>query len=117
MLSGRLYIHYALIWRYEFFLQYDFCIIKTATFPFAFAHNDSNAKERKSSFCQQGLSFSLAHFVVSVGNRETANELTERLRADGYTILSKPRTTGDGYYESAIADWNPRYFYRVYFKL
>ncbi len=46
----------------------------------------------------------LAHFAVSVGNHETVNGLTERLRADGYTVLSEPRTTGDGYYESAIAD-------------
>ena len=41
---------------------------------------------------------------ASRGSRETVNELTERLRADGYTILSEPRITGDGYYESAIAD-------------
>lgn len=46
----------------------------------------------------------LAHFAVAVGNTQTVNTLTERLRADGYTILSEPRTTGDGYYESAVAD-------------
>lgn len=46
----------------------------------------------------------LAHFSIAVGSRETVNALTERLRADGYTILSEPRTTGDGYYESAVAD-------------
>ena len=28
--------------------------------------------------------------------------LTGRLRKDGYEVLSGPRTTGDGYYESAI---------------
>ncbi len=46
----------------------------------------------------------LAHFAISVGSRVMVDELTERLKADGYTILSEPRTTGDGYYESAIAD-------------
>ncbi|WP_418383167.1 VOC family protein [Alistipes finegoldii] len=46
----------------------------------------------------------LAHFAISVGGKEIVNRLTEQLRADGYTILSEPRTTGDGYYESAIAD-------------
>ena len=46
----------------------------------------------------------LAHFAISMGSKERVNELTEQLRADGYTILSEPRTTGDGYYESAIAD-------------
>ncbi len=52
------------------------------------------------SHCLKGL----AHFAISVGSREMVDELTGRLRADGYTILSEPRTTGDGYYESAIAD-------------
>lgn len=30
------------------------------------------------------------------------NALTERLRNDGYLVVSGPRTTGDGYYESCI---------------
>ncbi len=46
----------------------------------------------------------LAHFAVSAGSKEAVNVLTERLRNDGYAILSEPRTTGDGYYESAVAD-------------
>ena len=49
-------------------------------------------------------SLGLAHFAISVGSKEKVNELTEQLRADGYTIVSEPRTTGDGYYESAVAD-------------
>lgn len=46
----------------------------------------------------------LAHFAVSLDSKESVRELTERLRAEGYTVLSEPRTTGDGYFESAIAD-------------
>ncbi len=46
----------------------------------------------------------LAHIAISVDGKDAVNALTERLRGDGYTILSEPRTTGDGYYESAIAD-------------
>lgn len=46
----------------------------------------------------------LAHFAISVGEKEIVNELTERLRGDGYTIASEPRTTGDGYYESVVLD-------------
>lgn len=46
----------------------------------------------------------LAHFAISVGSKEAVDSYAERLRADGYTILSEPRTTGDGYYECAIAD-------------
>ena len=43
-----------------------------------------------------------AHVAFSVGSPEKVDELTERLRADGYTVISGPRTTGDGYYESCI---------------
>ena len=46
----------------------------------------------------------LAHFAISVGGKDVVNALTERVRADGYTIASEPRTTGDGYYESAVLD-------------
>ncbi|MDR2981727.1 MAG: VOC family protein [Puniceicoccales bacterium] len=46
----------------------------------------------------------LAHFAISVGGKDAVNALTERLRGDGYTIASEPRTTGDGYYESAVLD-------------
>ena len=28
--------------------------------------------------------------------------LTEKLKMDGYEVISGPRTTGDGYYESCI---------------
>lgn len=44
-----------------------------------------------------------SHIAFSVGSREKVDELTERLRAAGYTVKSGPRTTGDGYYESCIA--------------
>ena len=46
----------------------------------------------------------LAHFAISVGSREMVDGLTAQLRADGYKILGEPRVTGDGYYESAVAD-------------
>ncbi len=46
----------------------------------------------------------LTHFAISVGSIEKVNQLTERLRNDGYTIHGEPRTTGDGYYESVILD-------------
>lgn len=37
-----------------------------------------------------------------MGSRENVDELTVRLRADGFDVISGPRTTGDGYYESCI---------------
>ena len=44
-----------------------------------------------------------AHIAFSVGSKAGVNELTERLRADGFQVVSGPRTTGDGYYESCVA--------------
>lgn len=43
-----------------------------------------------------------AHIAFSVGSAQKVDELTRRLQADGYPVLSGPRTTGDGYYESCI---------------
>lgn len=45
-----------------------------------------------------------AHIAFSLGSAENVNRLTAQLKADGYTIISEPRTTGDGYYESCIVD-------------
>jgi lactoylglutathione lyase len=46
----------------------------------------------------------LAHFAISVGSREHVDQLTERLRNDGYRIVREPRVSGDGYYESVVSD-------------
>ena len=43
-----------------------------------------------------------AHIAFSVGSKEKVDALTEKLRAAGYEVVSGPRTTGDGYYESCI---------------
>ena len=43
-----------------------------------------------------------AHIAFSVGSRERVDELTEALRTAGFAVVSGPRTTGDGYYESCI---------------
>lgn len=42
------------------------------------------------------------HVAFSVGSKERVDELTEELRTAGYEVVSGPRTTGDGYYESCI---------------
>ena len=42
------------------------------------------------------------HLSFAVGSRKGVDLLTRRLAADGYTVTSSPRTTGDGYYESSI---------------
>ena len=42
------------------------------------------------------------HLSFAVGSRKGVDLLTRRLAADGHTVTSGPRTTGDGYYESCI---------------
>lgn len=42
------------------------------------------------------------HIAFSVGSKEKVDQLTEQLKQDGYKVISGPRTTGDGYYESCI---------------
>lgn len=46
----------------------------------------------------------LAHFAIALGSKQMVDDLTHTLRVKGYSILGKPRTTGDGYYESVVAD-------------
>ena len=44
-----------------------------------------------------------AHIAFSLGSKEAVDALTARMQQDGYAVLSGPRITGDGYYESCIA--------------
>lgn len=44
------------------------------------------------------------HIAISTGSPENVDMLTEKLRRHGYTVISEPRTTGDGYYESVVLD-------------
>ncbi len=43
-----------------------------------------------------------AHLAFSVGSKEKVDMLTQKLKNDGFEVVSGPRTTGDGYYESCI---------------
>jgi lactoylglutathione lyase len=45
-----------------------------------------------------------AHIAISVGSEEAVRQTTESLRAAGVPVVSEPRWTGDGYYESVFAD-------------
>ena len=42
------------------------------------------------------------HIAFSLGSKERVDELTAQMKQDGYDVISGPRTTGDGYYESCI---------------
>ena len=42
------------------------------------------------------------HLAFSVGSKEKVDELTKTLKEAGYEVISGPRITGDGYYESCV---------------
>lgn len=44
------------------------------------------------------------HMAISVGSKQAVDTITERLRSAGYSVIGDPRITGDGYYESIVAD-------------
>ena len=81
---------------------------KTGLKTYILSFDDSDARlelmsrpevvdERENNY-RQGF----IHLSFSVGSKEKVNDLTKVLNEDGYRVLSGPRTTGDGYYESCI---------------
>ncbi len=42
------------------------------------------------------------HLAFSLGSKSAVDELTKKLENDGFEIISGPRITGDGFYESAF---------------
>lgn len=46
--------------------------------------------------------FGYAHIAFSVGSKNAVDAMSVQLKNDGYPVISGPRTTGDGYYESCI---------------
>lgn len=53
---------------------------------------------------QENRAAGYAHIAFSVGSKEGVEKLTMHLQEAGFELLSGPRTTGDGYYESVILD-------------
>jgi lactoylglutathione lyase len=45
-----------------------------------------------------------AHVALSVGSREAVDEAVIALESGGAVIDSRPRQTGDGYYEAVVLD-------------
>jgi lactoylglutathione lyase len=61
--------------------------------------------DRQEIVIQEGeVNHGYAHISLAAGSVQVVDELTNRLRLDGYQVLSDPRYTGDGYYESVISD-------------
>lgn len=52
----------------------------------------------------EGVHIGWAHLAFRTESRAAVDALTARLQTDGYTVVSGPRVTGDGYYESCVLD-------------
>lgn len=46
----------------------------------------------------------IIHLAFKIGSKDLVDNLTSKLETDGFEIVSYPRTSGDGYYESCVAD-------------
>lgn len=60
--------------------------------------NKPGVADQENSLSRMGY----IHIAFSVGSKERVDALTSKLKADGFEVVSGPRTTGDGYYESCI---------------
>ena len=60
--------------------------------------NKPDLMDREKQLAEMGY----MHIAFRVGSKEAVDALADRLRRDGYPVVSGPRTTGDGYYESCI---------------
>jgi lactoylglutathione lyase len=52
----------------------------------------------------RGETTGIAHFAVDAGTREKVDLMTAIFEHDGHRVVSRPRVTGDGYYESVVLD-------------
>jgi len=46
----------------------------------------------------------LIHLAISVGTKDSVDQITNALRAAGFAVIDAPRKTGDGCYESVVLD-------------
>lgn len=98
----------------EFFVKYfgaqsnDMYHNKNTNFKSYFLTFDSGArleimnKPERNDIEKNLVQTGFIHIAFSVGSKEKVDELTAELKKDGYNVISGPRTTGDGYYESCI---------------
>jgi lactoylglutathione lyase len=53
---------------------------------------------------RRGETMGIAHFAVDAGSRAKVDMMTAIFENDGHRVVSGPRVTGDGYYESVVLD-------------
>ena len=52
----------------------------------------------------EDASIGYAHVALSAGGRDEVDSIIRTLEASGVTVESRPRVTGDGYYEAVVRD-------------
>ncbi|MBN2737673.1 MAG: VOC family protein [Spirochaetales bacterium] len=88
--SGKLYVNKSRGFR-SYFLYFD------SGAAIEIMHQETLA-ESSHSYQEAG------HLAIDMAVAERVDLLTDKIRAAGYRIVSEPRITGDGYYESVVAD-------------
>ena len=92
--SSQIYYNHSKEFR-SYFLSFDSdCRIEIMEMP--------NIPKSKNNALKQFTG--LVHFAIKIGSKSEVIRLTEIIRKDGYKIIVEPRTSGDGYFESAILD-------------
>jgi len=61
-------------------------------------------KENLNDIKKEANNTGYIHIAFCVGSKDKVDELTKQIENDGYKVISQPRTTGDGYYESCVVD-------------
>ena len=114
-------IHHTAIWvsnlerEKDFFLKYFDCTagekyvnIRKKFSSYFITFSDSGRieimKREDIKGKEAGDLLGYAHIALDAGSREEVNNLIDRLSVDGVIVLTRPRITGDGYYESVILD-------------
>ncbi len=92
--SNEIYHNHSKEYR-SYFLTFDGdCRLELMEMP-GVPHSKDNTLKQFTGFI---------HFAIQVASKSEVDKLTETLRDDGFKIVSEPRTTGDGYYESVVLD-------------
>lgn len=78
---------------YSYFLQFE-----------TGARLEIMSKPQVKEATNKGLQVGLTHLAFSVGSQQAVDDMTTLLRENGIKVIGEPRWTGDGYYESVIAD-------------
>jgi lactoylglutathione lyase len=120
-ITEKMYIDHVAVWtrnieiEKDFFLKYFECTVNEKYF---------NPRKQFSSYFitfsggarielmdkaditagREGETFGIAHIALNARTREEVDRLTEMIEQDGYRVVSKPRVTGDGYYEGTVLD-------------